>query len=105
MYGLFFIRNGPISLEFKKQTPLEKNLKMNETIVEIVELLKTLSTQINEVRSRLDELDVRMVSLGKSNSKAFEMCKTTISALAENQESVYSELMEAAGKIQTCSWS
>ena len=102
MYGLFFIRNGPISLEFKKQTPLEKNLKMNETIVE---LLKTLSTQINEVRSRLDELDVRMVSLGKSNSKAFEMCKTTISALAENQESVYSELMEAAGKIQTCSWS
>jgi len=71
---------------------------------EILKYLKNIANKLIRLDIKFKQLEAKIMSLGKCNSEAFKMCKITITALAENQEEVYNELMESAGKIQECSW-
>ena len=71
---------------------------------QLLTFMRNVSQKLIDLDKKITKLDEKVTKLANCNSNAFQMCKKTISALAENQESVYDELMESAGKIQAASW-
>ena len=71
----------------------------------IVTKLGWITTAIDRLETRLDELDVSMIQLGAGNSEAFQQCRTAVQALAENQECVQNDLSDAMGNVRSSSWS
>ena len=91
------------------QSPEKSSYRKNESkemlyLRNIVKKLHFMQTTIDRLETRLDELEVSMIQLGAGNSEAFQMCRTAVQALAENQESVQSDLSDAMGNVRSATW-
>ena len=83
---------------------VEKVVELQKCVKNLTTYVKNITVKLINLDTKLNKLETRMVVLGQANSNAFQMCKETIVSLARNQECVYDELMESAGKLQACSW-
>ena len=77
---------------------------MTEFEKEVMKYLKNITRKLIHLDEKLQIMELKTQQLGAGCSRAFDMCRTVIIALSEDQKSFAEDFSEISGTIQLSTW-
>ena len=77
---------------------------MDKFMVKTKLYLQKIFSRLLSLDEKINHLTQRVEALGQANGMAYSQTKKCISELAQNQESVQSDLSDAMGTIREATW-